>query len=64
MMEVPKWKYFRDDISTLDDLDAKLEHWGGLGWELVTVLHASEPAQQNILPPQVWMMIFKQPAPS
>jgi hypothetical protein len=63
-MEVPKWKYLRDDMATLDGLDAKLAHWGGLGWELVTVLHAGEPAEENILPAQVWMLIFKQPASS
>jgi hypothetical protein len=62
-MTVPKWKYFRDDISTLDELDAKLDHWGGLGWELVTILHASEPVEENILPARVWMLMFKQPAP-
>jgi hypothetical protein len=62
-MEVPKWKYFRDDISTLDELDAKLDHWGALGWELVTILHASEPAEENILSNPVWMLMFKQPAP-
>jgi hypothetical protein len=61
-MEVRQWKYFRDDISTLDDLDTKLNHWGGLGWELVTILHAIEPAEDNILASQVWMLIFKQPA--
>ena len=65
-MELTKWKYFRDDISTLDELDGKLQHWGGLGWELVTILHASEikgPADENILAPQVWLLIFKQPTP-
>jgi hypothetical protein len=61
-MEVRQWKYFRDDISTLDDLDTKLNHWGGLGWELVTILHAIEPAEDNILASQIWMLIFKQPA--
>ena len=63
-MQVTKWKYFRDDISTLDVVDAKLEHWGALGWELATILHASETkraADENILVPEVWMLIFKQP---
>ena len=65
-MEVTKWKYFRDDISTLDEVDAKLNHWGSLGWELVTILHASEikrEAEENILTPLAWMLIFKQPIP-
>jgi len=58
-----KWKYFRDDIATLNDLDAKLSHWGALGWELVTILHASETKDENILVPEVWMLIFKQRIP-
>jgi hypothetical protein len=65
-MEVTKWKYFREDISTLDDVDAKLKHWGALGWDLVTILHASEikrAADENILAPRSWMLIFKQPIP-
>jgi hypothetical protein len=62
-MEVTKWQYFRDDISSLDDLDAKLTQRGALGWELVTILHASETkTDQNILGAEVWMLIFKQPA--
>ena len=56
----PKWKYFRDDISTLEHLDTKLNHWGGLGWELVTILHAIEPDGDNILAARIWMQIFKQ----
>src|SRR5277367_2250515 len=63
-METTKWQYFRDDIATLDEVDAKLKHWGALGWELVTILHANEVttvANENILAPEVWMLIFKQP---
>lgn len=62
-METTKWKYFRDDIATLDEVDAKLQHWGSLGWELVTILHTAEAGNQNILAAEVWMLIFKQPIP-
>ncbi len=63
-MEVTKWQYVRDDISSLDDLDARLTHWGARGWELVTILHASETkTDKNILGPEVWMLVLKQPAP-
>jgi hypothetical protein len=59
-----KWKYFRDEIPTLNDLDPKLIHWGALGWELTTILHASETKRdENILAPEVWMLIFRQPVP-
>ena len=58
------WQYFRENIATLSDLDAKLSYWGSLGWELATILHASETKRdENILAPEVWMLIFKQPVP-
>ncbi len=57
-----RWQYFRDELATLNDLDAKLEHWGGLGWELATILHASETKKdENILAPEVWMLVLKRP---
>jgi len=63
-MDMTKWQYLRDDIATLNDLDVKLRHWGALGWELATILHASETKRdENILAPEVWMLIFKQPVP-
>jgi hypothetical protein len=63
-LEMTKWKYFRDDIATLDEVDSKMQHWGAQGWELVSVLHTAEignAAEGNILAPKVWMLIFKQP---
>ena len=56
-MEIKKWKYLRENMATLDDLDDKLKHWGGLGWELVTILHTNEmkrAADENILAPEGW----------
>lgn len=64
-MEIKRWQYHRDDLADLAELDGKLSHWGGLGWELVSVLHTSETktAEENILAPEGWLLIFKQPAP-
>jgi len=58
-MEIKKWKYLRENMATLDDLDDKLKHWGGLGWELVTILHTNEmkrAADENILAPEGWIL--------
>jgi hypothetical protein len=63
-MEIRKWQYLRDDIANLDELDDKLKHRGGLGWELVTILHTTETktrADENILVPEGWVLLFKQP---
>jgi hypothetical protein len=65
-MEIRKWQYLRDDMATIDDLDARLKHWGGLEWELVTILHTNEMQRapdENILAPEGWILLFKQPAP-
>jgi hypothetical protein len=64
-MEIKKWQYLRDDIASLDELDEKLKHRGGLGWELVSILHTMETkrtADENILAPEGWILLFKQPA--
>jgi hypothetical protein len=65
-METNKWRYHRDDIGSLTELDTKLSYWGDLGWELVSVLHTQETGtttDENILAPERWILIFKQPAP-
>jgi hypothetical protein len=64
-MEIKKWQYLRDEIASLDELDEKLTHQGGLGWELVSILHTTETtrtADENILAPEGWILVFKQPA--
>jgi hypothetical protein len=66
VMEVKKWQYSRDVVSGLDQLDTRLEHWGDLGWELVSMIHTTETASQaneseNILAAEKWMLILKQP---
>jgi hypothetical protein len=68
---VTKWQYRRDEVHGLEELDKQLEHWGGLGWELVTILHERQPdvlhgntafgapiAKRD----EAWSLIFKQPA--
>lgn len=62
-MEVQKWQYHREEIATLQDLDGKLSYRGSLGWELATILHATEITKEegNILNPEVWILIFKKP---
>jgi len=63
-MEITNWEYFRDEVNGLNDLDSKLAHWGGLGWELVSIIHTTEtgrPADVNILAPERWMLVFKKP---
>ncbi len=66
-MDIVKWKYLRDEVSGLDELDSKLAHWGGLGWELASIIHTTEtgkPDEQNILTPERWMLVLKQPSAS
>ena len=63
-MEIKKWQYLRDEVSGLDELDLKLAHWGSLGWELVSIVHTTEtgkPQDENILTPERWMLVLKQP---
>jgi hypothetical protein len=64
-MEPKRWRYDRDHITDLTQLDEKLAQWGNRGWELATVIHAKETnktAEENILAPEGWTLIFKQPA--
>jgi hypothetical protein len=64
-MESKRWRYDHDHINDLTQLDEKLAQWGNRGWELATVIHAKEAkktAEENILAPEGWMLIFKQPA--
>jgi hypothetical protein len=64
-MEPKGWRYDRDHITDLTQLDEKLAQWGNRGWELATVIHAKETkkaAEENILAPEGWTLIFKQPA--
>ena len=63
-MEIQKWQYFRDEVPDLKALDDKLLHLGNLGWELVSVIHTRDSgntASENILAPEVWVLIVKQP---
>lgn len=64
-MEVQEWRYERDHITDLAQLSEKLTQRGNAGWELATVIHANETKTEdegNILTPEGWMLIFKQPA--
>jgi hypothetical protein len=64
-MEPKNWRYDHDHITDLAELDEKLAKWGGRGWELATVIQAKETkklAEENILAPEGWTLIFKQPA--
>jgi hypothetical protein len=53
-MEHKKWQYMRDEVKNLEELDKKLEHWGDLGWELVSTLHTKEvkrtPGEHKLAP--------------
>ena len=62
-MEIQKWQYLREEIATLESLDEMLSNRGSLGWELVTIVHATEVAKDeaNILNPEVWILVFKKP---
>lgn len=63
-MEPKGWRYNREHITDLTQLDGKLAQWGNRGWELATVIHAKETkqtAEENILATEGWMLIFKQP---
>lgn len=48
-------------------MDQMLTHWGDLGWELATIVHAPKIVKdeivndENILTPEAWMLVFKQP---
>jgi hypothetical protein len=64
-MEPERWRYERDHITDLALLDEKLAQWGNRGWELASVIHAKateKTAGENILAPEGWTLIFKQPA--
>jgi hypothetical protein len=64
-MEIKKWQYLRDEVGGMDELDSKLAHWGELGWELVSIIHTTEtgkPSDENILTPERWMLVLKQPS--
>jgi hypothetical protein len=64
-MEVTKWQYLRDEIGTLDELEERLSQRGRTGWELVSVVATpgtKTTPDENILAPEIWMLIFKQPA--
>jgi hypothetical protein len=65
-MEPKTWRYEREHITDLTELDEKLAQWGNRGWELASVIHAKETkntGEENILAPEGWMLIFKQSAP-
>jgi hypothetical protein len=65
-MEPNSWRYDRDHLTELTELDEKLAQWGNRGWELATVIHAKETkttAEENILAPEGWGLILKQPMP-
>jgi hypothetical protein len=64
-METKKWRYDRDHITDLTQLDQTLAQRGNGGWELASVIHANatkNTAEENILAPEGWSLIFKQPA--
>jgi hypothetical protein len=64
-MEIKKWKYLRDEVGGMDELDSKLAHLGELGWELVSIIHTTDTGKstdENILAPERWMLVFKQPS--
>jgi len=64
-MESTKWQYMRDEASGLDELDEKLKHWGNLGWELASIIQTTEsgkPEDENILTPERWLLVLKQPS--
>jgi len=64
-MEARKWRYEREHITNLTLLDEQLAERGNRGWELATVIHGTDinPTEEgNILAPEGWTMIFKQPA--
>lgn len=64
-MEFKRWLYDREHITDLTQLDEKLAQRGNSGWELATVIHAmkTQTAEENILAPEGWMLIFKQSQP-
>jgi hypothetical protein len=63
-MEPKKWKYMRDQVLGLEELDSKLAHWGNLGWELAGIIQTSDDeGNENILGPETWVLVLKQPNP-
>jgi hypothetical protein len=63
-MEIQKWQYKRDQVPGLEELDSKLEHWGNLGWELASIVQTTDDGiEGNILGPEVWVLVLKQPKP-
>jgi hypothetical protein len=63
-MEPKKWQYMRDSVLGLEELDSKLAHWGNLGWELASIIQTSDNENdENILGPETWVLVFKQPKP-
>jgi len=65
LMESRKWRYEREHITSLSQLDEQLTERGNRGWELATVIHGKDtsPTEEgNILAPEGWTIIFKQPA--
>jgi hypothetical protein len=59
-----KWQYLRDEVANETELDERLTHWGGLGWELVAVCFTGSNyslAGENE-PAVPWKMFFKQPS--
>jgi hypothetical protein len=64
-MDIKKWEYLRDEVNGLNELDSKLAHWGGLGWELASVIQTTETGNaenENILTPERWMILLKRPS--
>ncbi len=64
-MEARKWRYEQEYITNLTQLEEQLVERGNRGWELATVIHSKDikPTEEgNILAPEGWTMIFKQPA--
>ncbi len=63
-MEPTKWQYMRDSVVGLEELDSKLQHWGNLGWELAGIIETvGDEKNENILGPETWVLVLKQPKP-
>jgi hypothetical protein len=61
-----KWQYLRDQVADLEELDAKAQHWGTLGWELVSVCYIYDAgnyaAGEEKQPLPSWILFLKRPA--
>jgi hypothetical protein len=61
-----KWQHLRDEVHTEEELDGKLQYWGSLGWELVSVCYVRTDyglaATGEAQAPPPWKLFFKQPA--